>query len=130
MYSTAVWVGHPTSREYTGYGGPTAGPIWRSYMESAQAGNCPEFEVPSETPELSALDSGHTSGSGYQSESEGEYENEYEYEAPEEEGEEAGGEKENGEGGGEKETPAPAPTPTPTPTPTPSPGPGGGVSPG
>ena len=30
LYSTAVWVGHPQSREPTGYGGPTAGPIWRS----------------------------------------------------------------------------------------------------
>ena len=43
LYSTAVWVGHPQSREATGYGGPTAGPIWRSFMESAVAGNCPEF---------------------------------------------------------------------------------------
>ncbi len=130
MFSTAVWVGHPTSREYTGYGGPTAGPIWRSYMESAQAGNCPEFEVPSSLPELSALDTGHTSGSGYHSESEGEYESGYEEEGTEEEGEEGGGEKENAEGGGEKQAPAPTPTPTPNPTPTPSPGPGGGVSPG
>ncbi len=60
MYSTAVWVGHPQSREYTGYGGSTAGPIWRSYMESAQAGECPEFEVPSSLPSLSALKTGHT----------------------------------------------------------------------
>ena len=42
-YSTAVWVGHPQSREATGYGGPTAGPIWRSFMESADDGDCPEF---------------------------------------------------------------------------------------
>ena len=34
LYSTAVWVGHPQSREETGFGGPTAGPIWRSYMEA------------------------------------------------------------------------------------------------
>ncbi len=29
LFSTAVWVGHPASREYTGFGGPTAGPIWQ-----------------------------------------------------------------------------------------------------
>ncbi len=63
LYSTAVWVGHPQSREATGFGGPTAGPIWRSFMESAVAGNCPEFPEPSSLPELSGLDSGHTSGS-------------------------------------------------------------------
>ncbi len=62
MFSTAVWVGHPQSREYTGYGGPTAGPIWQSFMSSAQEGECPEFEVPESLPELSELDSEHTSG--------------------------------------------------------------------
>ena len=25
-YSTAVWTGHPLSRDYTGFGGPTSGP--------------------------------------------------------------------------------------------------------
>ncbi len=55
LYSTAVWVGHPQSREETGFGGPTAGPIWRSFMESAAAGNCPEFPEPSSLPELSGL---------------------------------------------------------------------------
>ncbi len=65
MYSTAVWVGHPQSREATGFGGPTAGPIWRYYMESAQEGNCPEFEVPDSLPELSGLHSDHTSSSSY-----------------------------------------------------------------
>ena len=63
LYSTAVWVGHPQSREATGFGGPTAGPIWRSFMESAVAGNCPEFPEPSSLPELSGLDSEHTSSS-------------------------------------------------------------------
>ncbi len=63
LYSTAVWVGHPQSREATGFGGPTAGPIWRSFMESAVAGDCPEFPEPSTLPELSGLDSDHTSGS-------------------------------------------------------------------
>ena len=33
LYSTAVWVGHPQSREETGFGGPTSGPIWRYFME-------------------------------------------------------------------------------------------------
>jgi penicillin-binding protein 1A len=128
MFSTAVWVGHPTTREYTGYGGPTAGPIWRSYMEAAQGGECPEFETPSSLPELSGYDSGHSSGSGYSSG----YEDEYEY-GEEEEGEEAedeGGSKEGGdEGGGEGEAPEAAPTPTPTPEAAPPPA-GGGISPG
>ena len=129
MFSTAVWVGHPQSREYTGFGGPTAGPIWRSYMESAQEGNCPEFESPSSLPELEGLDSGHTSGSsGYES-SEGEYEEEPE--EGEEEKEAKGKEKGEEEGGNEPTpTPEPAPTPEPTPAPTPSPPPGGGISPG
>ncbi|MBS1883208.1 MAG: penicillin-binding protein [Actinobacteria bacterium] len=59
-FSTAVWVGHPQSRESTGFGGPTAGPIWRDYMEAATAGKCPAFETPSSLPELSALTGGHT----------------------------------------------------------------------
>src|SRR6476620_5558470 len=63
LYSTAVWTGHPQSREATGFGGPTAGPIWRSFMESAVAGDCPEFSEPTTLPELAGLDSGHTSGS-------------------------------------------------------------------
>ena len=43
LYSTAVWVGHPQSREETGFGGPTAGPIWRSFMESAAGGRLPRI---------------------------------------------------------------------------------------
>ena len=132
MFSTAVWVGHPQSREYTGYGGPTAGPIWQSFMSSAQEGECPEFEVPDSLPELSQADTEHTSSSGYS----GEYEEEdsYGYEEEEnEDGAEKGGDKE--EAGGEEqapeETPTPEATPTPTPTPTPSAPPsGGGISPG
>ncbi len=89
LYSTAVWVGHPQSREATGFGGPTAGPIWRSFMESAVAGNCPEFTEPSTLPELSGLNSEHTSGSS------GSYsEGEEEFEEPEE------GEEESEEGQG------------------------------
>src|ERR1700761_3270939 len=64
-YSTAVWVGHPQSRETTGFGGPTAGPIWRDYMEAATAGECPAFETPESLPELSALTGGHTASGHY-----------------------------------------------------------------
>jgi penicillin-binding protein 1A len=127
LFSTAVWVGHPTSREYTGFGGPTAGPIWRSYMESAVEGDCPEFEQADE-PELEALDSEHTSSSGYSSgyEEEESYEGEYE-----EEGDEAGNEdKPAGEAAAEEEAPAPEPEAAPDPEPAPAPSSGGGLSPG
>jgi penicillin-binding protein 1A len=60
MYSTAVWTGHPLSRDSTGFGGPTSGPIWRSYMETAQGGDCPDFEVPTSLPSLSAFHGKHT----------------------------------------------------------------------
>jgi penicillin-binding protein 1A len=122
LYSTAVWVGHPQSREATGYGGPTAGPIWRSFMESAAAGNCPEFAEPSSLPELSGLDSDHTSGSSgyYEGEEEfEEYEGEEEAEPERDEGDDQAGEAEA----------APEPEPTPAPAPAPA-APGGGVSPG
>ncbi len=105
-FSTAVWVGHPRTHEYTGFGGPTAGPIWKYYMEKATAGKCPAFEVPSSLPELSALTGGHTaSGSEYNATfgEEEEFENEFEeggLEAEEkeaEEGEEEGGAEESEE---------------------------------
>ena len=60
LYSTAVWTGHPLSRDYTGFGGPTSGPIWRSFMEAAQGSTCPDFQVPSSTPSLTAFNGGHT----------------------------------------------------------------------
>lgn len=124
-FSTAVWVGHPNSREYTGFGGPTAGPIWQAYMSAAQEGDCPEFEQATE-PELESLDSGHTSGSGYESGSEEEgYEGEYEEEGEEAE-EPAGKEKPAGEEAAEEEAPAPEATPEPAPAPPA----GGGISPG
>jgi penicillin-binding protein 1A len=47
--STGVWVGHPESRDYTGYGGPTAGPIWQSYMSAAHGSFCSDFPQP-QTP--------------------------------------------------------------------------------
>jgi penicillin-binding protein 1A len=131
LYSTAVWVGHPQSREYTGFGGPTAGPIWRSFMEAAAGGNCPEFEVPSSLPDLSGLNSEHTR-------SYSEVAPEPEPEVEEEEKSKKGGKKkeEAGEQGGNAPGPepapapeaAPAPTPAPTPPPAPSTGVGGGVA--
>jgi penicillin-binding protein 1A len=127
LFSTAVWVGHPTSREYTGYGGPTAGPIWTSYMSAAHEGDCPEFEVPSSLPELEGLDSDHTSSDGYES-----YEGEESFEG-EEEAEKEGKGKPAGEEAAEEDasTPTPEPAAEPTPTPTPAaPPPGGGISPG
>jgi penicillin-binding protein 1A len=130
LYSTAVWVGHPQSREETGFGGPTAGPIWRSFMESAVAGDCPEFSEPTTLPELSGLDSGHTSGSYSSSSSESEY-NEYEEEESSEEPSQAG-KKEEGEAGapaGEAEA-APEAAPEPAPAPASPPPAGGGISPG
>jgi penicillin-binding protein 1A len=60
LYSTAVWTGHPLSRASTGFGGPTSGPIWRSYMEAAQGSDCPDFEVPTSLPSLSAFHGKHT----------------------------------------------------------------------
>jgi penicillin-binding protein 1A len=116
-FSTAVWVGHPRSRERTGFGGPTAGPIWKYYMEQATAANCPAFETPETLPELSALDGGHTASGGYSRSNE---ENEYEEFEEGEEGEE--------EEGLEEETEAPveeAPEEEVTHAPA-----GGGVSPG
>jgi len=98
-FSTAVWVGHPASRETTGFGGPTAGPIWRNYMEAATAGKCPAFEAPETLPELSALTGGHTTSGSSRSGEEFE-ENEYEYEEFEE-----GEEEEEGVEGEVEEAP-------------------------
>jgi penicillin-binding protein 1A len=128
LFSTAVWVGHPTSREYTGFGGPTAGPIWANYMSAATEGDCPEFEAPSSLPELDGLDSDHTSDSSYES-----YEGEEEF-GSEEETEEAEDKPESdGEDAAEEEAPAATPESNPEPAPAPAPSPppaGGGISPG
>jgi penicillin-binding protein 1A len=62
LYSTAVWTGHPLSRASTGFGGPTSGPIWRAFMEAAQGSDCPDWEVPSSLPTLSAFHGKHTAG--------------------------------------------------------------------
>jgi penicillin-binding protein 1A len=63
LYSTAVWTGHPLSRDATGFGGPTSGPIWRSFMEAAQGGDCPDFTVPSDLPTLVSFHGAHTASS-------------------------------------------------------------------
>ena len=124
LFSTAVWVGHPTSREYTGFGGPTAGPIWANYMSEAVEGDCPEFETGT-APELEGLDSEHTSSSGYESG----YEEEESYEGEEaEEDESPQKDKPEGEEAAEEEAPAPEPEPQPEAAPPPSAG--GGISPG
>ncbi|MGE5280957.1 MAG: transglycosylase domain-containing protein [Chloroflexota bacterium] len=123
LYSTAVWVGHPQSRESTGYGGPTAGPIWRSFMEAAAAGNCPEFPEPASLPELSGLHGGHTT-SGASAHHPGESEEEEESEKP----------SKKGKGGGKEAASEPesAPeshqAPVPERTPSPPPAVGGGIA--
>ncbi|MGE5407903.1 MAG: transglycosylase domain-containing protein [Syntrophothermus sp.] len=132
LYATAVWVGHPTSREYTGFGGPTAGPIWQNFMSHAQGGDCPEFETPSSLPELSPFSSEHTRsysevGRGQEESEEGEAE-EKSGKAKKEEAEEA--EQEEQEPEEEEPSPEPAPAPAPEPSPGPPPSIGGGVAPG
>src|SRR3954453_22271679 len=69
LYSTAVWVGHPQSRELTGFGGPTAGPIWASFLSAAGDGDRPEFAEPASLPELEGLDSSNTRSSSEESSS-------------------------------------------------------------
>jgi penicillin-binding protein 1A len=63
--STAVWVGHPNSRLSTGFGGPTAGPIWRAYMEAAHGSYCGDFPQPQNPIQFSSSWSGaHAVSSG------------------------------------------------------------------
>ncbi len=47
--STAVWVGHPFSRNFTGFGNTVAAPVWNQYMSQAN-GPCEKFTVPSDYP--------------------------------------------------------------------------------
>jgi penicillin-binding protein 1A len=56
--STAVWVGHPTSRATTGFGGPTAGPIWQNYMSAAKGSYCGDFPQPQNPMQFSSSWSG------------------------------------------------------------------------
>jgi penicillin-binding protein 1A len=134
-YSTAVWVGHPRTHEYTGFGGPTAGPIWKDFMERATAGKCPAFEVPTSLPELSALTGGHTASS---SEFSSNFDEEEEFGEEEEEieggfeaGEEAEAEEEGleAEEGAEETEEAPAEEEAPVEETAPPPE-GGGVGAG
>jgi penicillin-binding protein 1A len=135
MFSTAVWTGHPLSRASTGFGGPTSGPIWRSYMEAAQGGECPDFEVPTSLPSLSAYHGEHTASSSsscsssYSCGSSSSYTPSY------------GGSGDSGDsnqgayapGVGQKPAPSPKPEPTPSPPSAPPaapPPPSGGVNPG
>jgi penicillin-binding protein 1A len=112
LFSTAVWVGHPESRDPTGFGGPTAGPIWRTFMETAAAGNCPDFPVPTDLPSLSGLHSDHTTSASLVPKT-----TTTTTTKPSKPG------KKNGQGGGQGATPTPVPTPNPTPSPTPNPAP-------
>ncbi len=127
MFATAVWVGHPATREYTGYGGPTAGPIWQNYMSAAQEGECPEFEVPTELPELDPYSSEHTRSSSEASSDEEEFE---ESEDEEKQRKEEEGEEKEDEEGKEEQQEADEPASSPPSNPTPQPSVGGGVSPG
>jgi penicillin-binding protein 1A len=131
-YSTAVWTGHPLSRDYTGFGGPTSGPVWRSYMEAAQGGDCPDFEVPTNLPELSSYHGEHTASSSssscssYSSYSCGSSSS---YSPSYGSGDDSDDSSSDGQGAyapGVGQKPAPSPKPNPTPTPPPS----GGVNPG
>jgi len=129
LYSTAVWVGHPASREATGFGGPTAGPIWQNYMSAAQGEDCPEFEVPTSLPSLSPFSSEHTRSASEVSSGDEEAEEEEKggKKKQRKEKEEAEGEEEAAE---EKEAPEPEPHPEPQPQPqAPPPSVGGGISP-
>ena len=120
LLSTAVWVGHPESRDQTGFGGPTAGPIWSSYMSAALAGNCPDFPVPSSLPDLSAYTGGNTQA--YSSSSSPSYTPSYSAPSPN-----------PGKGSGQPPAPdvsAPSPQPAPAPAPAPTPAPAPPAPPG
>ena len=113
----------PESRDPTGFGGPTAGPIWQSFMSAAQAGNCPDFPVPSETPTLDALHSSNTR-SAAEVPSTGTV-------APGVQPDDGSGDQgsEQDEEGGQGDTPQTASPPAPS-SPSPPPAVGGGLTPG
>jgi penicillin-binding protein 1A len=121
MYSTAVWTGHPLSRDYTGYGGPTSGPIWRSYMEAAQGGECPDFEIPSTLPDLTSFHGDYTSSSSSSCSSSSSYSCSSSSYTPSY-GDSDNSSSDDNQGAyapGVGQKPAPSPKPKPTPTPTP-----------
>jgi penicillin-binding protein 1A len=131
-YSTAVWTGHPLSRDYTGFGGPTSGPVWRSFMEAAQGGDCPDFEVPSSLPDLTSYHGAHTASSSSSSCSSSSYCGSSSY-TPSTSGDSGssgrGPDGAYAPGVGQKPAPSPKPNPTPVPPPA-APPPSGGVNPG
>jgi penicillin-binding protein 1A len=146
LYSTAVWTGHPLSRDYTGFGGPTSGPIWRSFMEAAQGGDCPDFEVPSTLPTLTSFHGEHTSSSSSScstssvsssASSAGSYScgsSSYTYPSTSGNSGSSGSSDHNkgayAPGVGQKPAPTPKPKPTPTPPAPPAPPPpSGGTNP-
>ncbi len=135
-YSTAVWTGHPLSRAETGFGGPTSGPIWRSYMEAAQGGDCPDFEVPSSLPSLSAYHGEHTASSSSSCSSSYSCGSSSSYYTPSYGGSDNSSSDSNqgsyAPGVGQKPAPSPTPNPTPAPPPAPPAAPpsSGGVNPG
>jgi penicillin-binding protein 1A len=134
MYSTAVWTGHPLSRASTGFGGPTSGPIWRSYMEAAQNGECPDFEVPSSLPDLTSYHGEHTSSSSSSScssSSSSSCGSSSYTPTTSDENSSGGGDTQGAYAPGLGQKPAPLkPQPSPTPTPAPPPPSSGGVNPG
>ncbi len=128
LLSTAVWVGHPESRDLTGFGGPTAGPIWSSYMSAALAGNCPDFPVPSSLPDLSAYTGGNTQAYSSSSSSPSYTPS---YSAPSPNPGKGSGQPPAPDVSAPSPQPAPAPAaPTPAPAPPAAPGPPPGVGPG
>ena len=124
MYSTAVWTGHPLSRASTGFGGPTSGPIWRSYMEAAQGGQCPDFEIPSTMPSLSSFHGQYTASSSSSCSSSYSCGSSSSY-TPSSGGSGGGdGSSDSNRGAyapGVGQKPAPSPKPKPAPTPAPPP---------
>ncbi len=124
MYSTAVWTGHPLSRASTGFGGPTSGPIWRSYMEAAQGGECPDFEIPSTMPSLSSFHGQYTASSSSSCSSSYSCDSSSSY-TPSSGGSGGGdGSSDSNRGAyapGVGQKPAPSPKPKPAPTPAPPP---------
>jgi penicillin-binding protein 1A len=135
LYSTAVWTGHPLSRDYTGFGGPTSGPIWRSFMEAAQGSDCPDFQVPSSMPSLTAYHGDHTAGSSSSYCSSSSSYSCSSSSTPSYGGSYGGGSDTHSQGAyapGVGQKPAPSPKPNPVPTPIAPQGtpPSGGVNPG
>jgi penicillin-binding protein 1A len=134
LYSTAVWTGHPLSRASTGFGGPTSGPIWRSYMEAAQGSNCPDFQVPSSLPELTSYHGAHTadSSSSCSSSTSGSSSSYCSSPTPNYSAGGGGGSDTHNPsayapGVGQKPAPSPKPKPTPVPPAAPPPAPNGGT---